>query len=62
MYIPTEVRLGSEEGIFVIWVYFWGIVTGVGVVTFGALFGIGMYLALREGLEKQLNEGKQEEE
>jgi len=46
----------------VIWVFFWGIVTGVGITFVGALFGVGFYVALREGITKQLNEGKQEEE
>lgn len=45
-----------------IWVFFWGIVTGVGISFVGALFGVGFYVALREGVTKQLNEEKREEQ
>lgn len=41
-------------------VFFWGIITGVGISFVGALFGVGFYVALREGITKQLNEEKQE--
>lgn len=45
-----------------VWVFFWGIVTGVGISFVGALFGVGFYVALREGIDKQLNEGEKEEQ
>ena len=44
------------------WIFFWGIVTGVGISFVGALFGVGFYVALREGIIKQLNEGEQEQQ
>lgn len=45
-----------------IWIFFWGLVTGVGITFVGALFWAAFYHALREGLVEQLNEGKQEKE
>jgi len=43
-----------------VWVFFWGIVTGVGISFVGALFWAIFYVALRDGIIKQLDEGKQE--
>jgi hypothetical protein len=45
-----------------VWIFFWGIVTGVGISFVGALFGVGFYIALREAFIKQLNEKKQEKQ
>jgi hypothetical protein len=42
-----------------IWIFFWGIVTGVIVSFVGALFGMALYVALRESITKQLNEKEQ---
>lgn len=43
-----------------IWVFFWGIVTGVGIMFFGALFGAVFYDVLRTGVIKHINEKEQE--
>lgn len=45
-----------------IWVFFWGVVTGVGVMFFGALFGVVFYDVLHTGVIKKLNEGEQEQQ
>lgn len=45
-----------------VWIFFWGAVTGVCVSFAGALFGAAFYAALREGIVKQLDEGKQEKQ
>lgn len=45
-----------------VWVFFWGIITGVGISFVGALFGAVFYVILRDGIIKQLNEETQEKE
>jgi small basic protein len=36
-----------------IWVFFWGVVTGVGIAFVGALFGVAIYLATRDAIKQQ---------
>lgn len=45
-----------------IWIFFWGIITGVGISFVGALLGVGIYAALREEFNKQFNDERQETE
>ena len=42
------------------WAFFWGMVTGVGIIFVGALFWVVFYTALSSGVSKQLNEEKRE--
>jgi len=42
------------------WAFFWGMVTGVGIIFVGALGWVGFYRLLSSGLIKHFNEGKQE--
>jgi hypothetical protein len=44
------------------WAFFWGMVTGVGIIFVGALFWVVFYNALSSGVSKQLNKGTQEHE
>jgi hypothetical protein len=45
-----------------VWIFFWGIVTGVGITFVGALFGAIFYIALRDGIIKKLEEGESEKQ
>jgi hypothetical protein len=41
------------------WAFFWGVVTGVGIIFVGALLWAGFYRVLSSGVIKHLEEGKQ---
>jgi hypothetical protein len=43
-----------------IWTFFWGVVTGVGISFVGALFGAAVYLAVKEAEKQQVEKNDKE--
>lgn len=42
-----------------IWIFFWGVVTGVGITFVGALFGVALYLAAKDESNQQVEKNEE---